>query len=204
MVAVGRLIATVSALTLVAGCTTYKGSKDTAQVGGGLFMTTLIIGGSIADKSENISGKEAAQVMLPIMAIGAVIALVGLGGMAVHRIGRTNEDVPVKPPPIMQPQPPPYVTVPDDQDRKRRVAWDMTQQARTAAFQNDCQRVAYLAARVVEVDRPTFDNVFSRDPYIIKCAPVNQQPPEPPRAIPIPPLNPQIPPPPPAEPPATP
>jgi hypothetical protein len=90
-----------------------------------------------------------------------------------------------------------------DSDRRRRAAWDLTQQARTAAHANDCARVAYLAQRVIELDRPTFETVFSRDPYIVKCAP--KRPQDPPPAIPIPPLDPTPPPDPPADqPPATP
>jgi hypothetical protein len=192
---VGRLVALVTALALSAGCTSYKGSKDVASMGGGLIGGTLLIGIPIADKTD-ASAEDAAAVMVPLILIGLALGAIGIVGMGVHRIagddGKDDQVVRVTEPPA----PPPVDPVAQrmaEEERRRRAAWDMTQQARIAAHRNDCQRVAYLAQRVIEVDRPTFDNVFARDPYIVKCAP--KPPPEPPRAIPIPPLDPPIPPP---------
>lgn len=195
----GRLVALVTAGALI-GCTTYKHSRDVAQLGGGLIGSTLIIGGLVADKNDDVTGKDAAKVMIPLIVIGLGIAVLGLIGMGAHKVvGNDRGDPPV----VTEPPPRPVDPVAERMaadERRRRAAWDMTQEARAAGYKGDCQRVAYLAARVIEVDRPTFDNVFSRDPYIVKCAP--QPAPEPQRSIPIPPLNPEIPAPapPPAEP----
>ncbi len=194
---VGRLIAGVTALAL-ASCTSYKGSRDVARSGGALIGGTLLIGSIVADKDDDVSAGDAARVMIPLVVLGLGIMVLGLVGMGAHKVAGNDQPEPQ----VVSEPPPPVVVDPvaeqrAAEERRRRVAWDMTQQARIAAHKGDCDRVAYLAARVIEVDRPTFDNVFARDPFIVKCAP--KPAPEPPRAIPIPDLHPPIPPP-PAEP----
>jgi hypothetical protein len=199
-----RLYAVIVAVTLTCGCQTYGGSKAVAYTGGAVMAGALIIGVSASSDSSDRDGTEA---MVGFLVIGGLIALCGLAGMAVHGSDHGNQPIALAPPPPMMGPPmvapPPMMQPPadpqaNDLDRKRRAAWDLTQQARNAAYANDCPRVAYLAQRVIELDRATFDTVFSRDPYIVKCAP--KQPQEPQRNIPIPPLDPVPPPDPPPAP----
>jgi hypothetical protein len=179
-----RLVAVVVAVTLACGCQTYRGSKTVALGGSAVMLGALIIGGSAASSDSDVRGTDA---MVGFLVIGGMIALLGLAGMAVH----SASDAP--PPPMIMPPPPPDYAMPQQpDDNRRRAAWDLTQQARTAAHANDCPRVAYLAQRVIELDRPTFETVFSRDPFIVKCAP--KPPQDPPPRIPIPPLDPTPPP----------
>ena len=199
--AVGRLIAGVTALAL-ASCTTYKGSRDVARSGGALIGGTLLIGSIVADKDDDVSAGDAARVMIPLVVLGLGIMVLGLVGMGAHKVAGNDKPDPQ----VVTEAPPPVVVDPvaeqhATEERRRRAAWDMTQQARIAAHKGDCERVAYLAARVIEVDRPTFDNVFARDPFIVKCAPKPAPAPPPARSIPIPDLNPPIPPQPPPPPP---
>jgi hypothetical protein len=197
-----RLIAVVLAVGLACGCQTYRGSKTVAYTGGAVMLGSLVIGGSAIGRDSG-SDRDATEAMVGFLVIGGIIALCGLAGMAVYdsdqnpMYGSAPPPMMGSPPPMMappmQPQPPPPVDPQgSDLERKRRAAWDLTQQARTAAHANDCPRVAYLAQRVIELDRGTFDTVFSTDPYIVKCAP--KPPQDPARRIPIPPLNPTPPP----------
>lgn len=184
-----RVVAIVIALGITSGCTNSRQSKGVVYLGGGVVFAGLVV----ASEAESRDGKDAA---LALVGTGVVIAALGVVGILVLGTAELVTGSGSSPPPprmVVQP-PPPVMADPQaaDLDRKRRAAWDLTQQARTAAHANDCPRVAYLAQRVIELDRGTFDTVFSRDPYIVRCAP--KPPQDPPRSIPIPPLNPTPPP----------
>jgi hypothetical protein len=185
-----RVIAVVIAVGLISGCTSSRASKSTVYLGGGVVFAGLLVAG---DADGNGDKKDAG---FALIGTGVVIAALGVVGLLVFGTTELFTGGPSSPPPqqpvVMQPPPPMADPQAADLDRKRRAAWDLTQQARTAAYANDCARVAYLAQRVIELDRGTFDTVFSRDQYIVKCAP--KPPQDPPRSIPIPPLNPTPPP----------
>lgn len=184
-----RVIAAVIAVGLMAGCTSSRASKGTVYLGGGIILAGLVVAGDADGDRDRKDGG------IALVATGAVIAALGVVGILVFGTAELIGGPSSPPPPqpvVMQPPPPMADPQAADLDRKRRAAWDLTQQARTAAYANDCPRVAYLAQRVIELDRGTFDTVFSRDPYIVKCAP--KPPQDPPRSIPIPPLDPTPPP----------
>jgi hypothetical protein len=196
-----RSIALVLLIAFGAGCHSRGQSKAAVYLGGGLMLGGVVIG-----SGGNGGDGEGAGVAL--VASGAVLAAIGALGWLMssaedaiaapfRALSQPSQPYVTAPPPLGTPPPmmvDPNAQLAADAERNRRAAWDLTQQARTAAFANDCARVAMLAQRVIELDRPTFESVFSRDPYIMTCSP---PPPPPPRSIPIPPLDPTPPPPPP-------
>jgi len=157
------------ACALLAGCTSYKGSKEVAQVGGGLILGTAVVGGYVVEKTD-VTLDDAAPTMFLLIGTGIVVGLLGVGGMIVHGIIPDDEQ-----PKAATPPPPPPPPLPDanmmSTETRRRAAWDLLQAARIAGYRNDCPRVADLGARVIELDRAIYDEYFVRDPYVLRCTP---------------------------------
>lgn len=156
------------------GCTSYKNSKDVATVGGAMILGTVVIGGSVVEETD-VTLDEAFPTMAVLIATGALVTLLGLGGMVVHGIIPDDDDEPKAAP--LPPAPPPDAAVMVNVEDRRRAAWSVFQDARVAGYRSDCPRVAALAARVAELDRGIYDQYFVRDPYVLRCAAPTTTPP---------------------------
>lgn len=193
-----RRIVALCVVIALTSCVSYQKSREYAATGGTLLGGTLLIGTYVTVKSDSIDAKDASQVMVPLMLVGAVIMFAGLVGMRTFEEKPRQPDMPVASPiPMGTPPPGPVDPV---GDMRKRNAWSLYQEARVAAYNHDCGKVEKLARQVIEADRATFDGAFSHDAYILACAPQPHDPAKTPPKVPLVPLDPPIPPPPPVDP----